>query len=147
MSDFVIALGYPGLLIISILAASLVPLSTEVFVILMRSIGYNDWGLLFTASLGNTLGAVLNYYIGLKGRDFVLSRWARLDPTKFEQAQGWYLRWGAPILFFSWVPIVGDPLTVVAGFFRLKLSTFILWVWPGKTIRYVVLLGILSYFN
>jgi membrane protein YqaA with SNARE-associated domain len=51
-----------------------------------------------------------------------------------------YQKWGSPILFFTWIPIIGDPLTVVAGVFKLNLYIFIFWVVLGKAFRYFLVI-------
>ena len=142
MTDFIFSLGYPGLFLISLLAASLVPLASELFVIGMPQLGYNVWGVIIVATAGNVSGSLLNYYIGKKGTDFVLSRYVKIDPKTWARAERFYERWGPVALFFSWVPFIGDPLTAVAGALKLHLGVFIFWVLLGKFLRYIVLLGL-----
>ena len=138
--------GYLGLFIVSFLAATLIPLATEFFVITMPTIGYDVWLVLVVATVGNFLGSLTNYYVGKKGGDFVLSRYIRIKPETLVRAQKFYERWGPVALFFSWVPFIGDPLTAVAGTLHLDIRIFTFWVLFGKTLRYLVLLGIASQF-
>lgn len=142
MIDFLFSLGYLGLFVISFLAASLLPLSSELFVLGLPALGYNIWGVMLVATTGNYCGALLNYYVGKKGADFALSRFIQIKPKTWAKAERYYKKWGPVALFFSWVPFIGDPLTAVAGALELPLSTFTFWVLLGKTIRYLVLLGI-----
>jgi membrane protein YqaA with SNARE-associated domain len=94
--------------------------------------------------VGNYSGALLNYAIGKKGSDVVLGRYVKIDPKTWAKAEKFYERWGPVALFFSWVPIIGDPLTAVAGALHLHLATFSFWVILGKSLRYLALLGIAS---
>ncbi len=134
--------GYLGLFMVSFLAATLLPLSSEAIVILMPSLGYDPWLILIVASAGNFLGSLTNYYVGRWGADFLLSRYLQVKPEKLQQAQTLYTRWGVPVLFFSWLPIIGDPLTVIGGLLKVKLWLFTFWVLLGKMLRYLVVLGL-----
>jgi len=146
MLDFFFQLGYFGLFIVSFLGASLVPLATEAFVLGMPGLGYNVWIVTLIAVIGNYLGNLFNYYVGMKGTDFVLSRYVKIKEETWQRAERMYERWGPIALFFSWVPIIGDPLTAVAGALHLDLGTFTFWVLLGKVVRYVLLLGIANPF-
>jgi membrane protein YqaA with SNARE-associated domain len=146
MTDFIFSLGYFGLFLISFLSASLVPLASEFFVLGMPPLGYNVWLVIVVATIGSYLGSLLNYYVGKKGTDFVLGRYIKIDPKTWTRAEKFYERWGPVALFFSWVPFIGDPLTAVAGALHMHLGTFSFWVLFGKTLRYLVLLGIASRF-
>ena len=128
--------GFLGLFVISFLAATLIPLSSEIFVVTMTLGGYNPLLLFFFATTGNTLGAIVNYYVGRYGADFVLSRYVKIDSEVRQSMERRYQKWGSPILFFAWAPIIGDPLTVVAGGFRMNIQVFLFWVILGKAFRY-----------
>ena len=146
MTDFIFSLGYAGLFLISFLSASLLPLASEVFVVGMPPLGYNVWGVILVATVGSYSGSLVNYAIGKKGTDFVLGRYLKIDPKTWTRAERFYERWGPVALFFSWVPFIGDPLTAVAGALHMNLGIFSFWVLFGKTLRYLVLLGIASRF-
>ena len=146
MFDFLFSLGYFGLFIISFLSASLVPLASEFFVLGMPPLGYNVWLVIVVATIGSYSGSLLNYYFGEKGTDFVLGRYIKINPKTWARAERFYERWGPVALFFSWVPFIGDPLTAVAGALHMHLGVFSFWVLFGKTLRYLVLLGIASRF-
>ncbi|MCA9937186.1 MAG: DedA family protein [Anaerolineales bacterium] len=144
MTSFVLSLGYVGLFLISYLAATILPLVSEVVVVAMPPLGYDVKLVVLTATAGNFLGSLTNYFIGRKGADFVLYRALKIKPSTLARAQDLYQRWGPVSVFFSWIPVIGDPLTIVAGIFRLRLSTFTFWVILGKFLRYLILLGIAS---
>ena len=139
--NFFFQFGYLGLFAISFLAASILPLSSELFVLAMPPLGYNLWLVGIVATLGNYAGALTNYYVGQKGTDFVLSRYFKVSDKTWSRAERFYERWGPIALFFSWVPFIGDPLTAVAGALRMDWRIFTFWVLLGKGFRYVILLG------
>ncbi len=144
MQNLITEFGYIGMFIIAFLSSSIIPLANEVFLAAMPALGYNIWLSFLAATVGNYLGAVLNYYMGYKGGQFVLSRYFKVSPENMQKTKALYERWGAPILIFSWVPFVGDPLTVVAGFFQLNLVIFSVWVALGKALRNLAVLGFIS---
>ncbi|MCR3884868.1 MAG: DedA family protein [Methanothrix sp.] len=144
IEDLVFQSGYLGLFIISFLAATLVPLGSEIFVTIMVVSGYNAWFIFAVATTGNVLGAATNYYVGKLGTSFLLSNYIEIDFEKRHKAEKVYQQWGSPILFFAWTPVVGDLLTLVAGGFKLNIYIFIFWVTLGKAFRYFVVITLLS---
>lgn len=144
MTDFALRFGYVGLFIVTFLGSSLLPIPSELVVVPMPSFGYNTWVVLLVATAGNTLGSLLNYYMGKKGTDFILARYITVPPEKVEQAKQIFKKWGTWALFFAWLPFIGDPLTLVAGVFHVEIKTFLFWVTTGKFLRYVVLLGLVN---
>jgi len=133
-----------ALLFISAFAASTVlPMSSEVVLGVLAASGSADrWLLLAVATLGNTLGAVLNWAIGRYAATR-RTRFVSLDETKFQRACRWFHRWGVWCLLLSWLPVIGDPLTLVAGLLRTAFVPFLVLVFVGKAVRYlVVLLGV-----
>ena len=95
------------------------------------------WGI---ATLFNTLGSVLNWYLGRKLLLFQHKRWFPASPEQLQRAQQWSYKFGPYAILFSWLPVVGDPLTVVAGVLRYPLWQFIVLVLIAKGARYGVLL-------
>ena len=146
MTEIIYQFGYLGLFSVSFLAATLLPLASEVVVVAMQSLGYNPWGIVFFATAGGFLGSLTNYYVGLKGADFVLSRYMTIKPETLEKATKFYKRWGPVALFFSWVPFIGDPLSAVAGILHINLRVFTFWVIFGKILRNLALLGLANQF-
>jgi membrane protein YqaA with SNARE-associated domain len=106
----------------------------------MPALGYKIWPILIFATTGNYLGALTNYYMGKWGSGFLFTRYIQIEPEKLQQAQCLFGRWGTPILFLSWVPIIGDPLTIVGGLLNVDLRLFTFWVVLGKALRYVFIL-------
>lgn len=124
-------------------AATLLPAQSEaVFLGFLAAGTVDPLSLFLVASLANTAGSVLNWWLGLLiARHGVerLPRRIRPDPERFAQAQSFFARFGWPSLLFAWVPIVGDPLTFVAGTLRFPLGPFVLLVLAGKAARYAAL--------
>ncbi len=134
--------GYFGLFLISFLSATLLPLGSEVAVTAMSLAGYSPWEVLAVATVGNVGGALVNYALGRRAAALFGSVEAVAGSRGLHRAEGFYRRWGAPVLLLSWVPLIGDPLTLLAGAARVDLRAFCVWVTVGKASRYAVLLGL-----
>lgn len=132
--------GYLGLFLAAFGAATLLPLQSEaVLVGLLLSGHYSLWWLLGIATLGNVFGSVVNWWLGRRVDHFKERRWFPVSTRQLEKARLHYERWGHWTLLLSWVPIIGDPLTLVAGVMREPLWRFLLIVTLAKGFRYAVL--------
>ncbi|HEV7257507.1 MAG TPA: YqaA family protein [Bosea sp. (in: a-proteobacteria)] len=124
-------------------AATLLPAQSEaVFVGLLAARTVDPLLLFLVASLANTAGSAVNWWVGrLIAQHGVerLPQRLRPDPQRLDQAQGWFARFGWPSLLFAWLPIAGDPLTFVAGTLNYPLGRFIVLVFIGKAARYAAL--------
>lgn len=128
------------LFLVALGAASLLPMASEpVLVAMLLAADIEPWLLVLVASLGNTLGSVINYVLGRLIEHFRHRPWFPTSEAALDRAQGWYRRWGRWSLLLSWAPVIGDPLTVVAGVMREPLWSFVLLVAIAKTGRYVAL--------
>jgi membrane protein YqaA with SNARE-associated domain len=133
-------LAYSGLLASAFLAATILPAQSEGVLVGMLLTGrFETWLLLSVASIGNTLGSVVNWLIGRFASRVGRRWWMPASRDKLAKAEAWYHRYGRWTLLLSWVPIVGDPLTIVAGALREPIASFILIVGLAKTARYLVL--------
>lgn len=129
-----------GLFLAALAAATILPLQSEAaLVALVASGSYPVWLLVVVASLGNVLGSVVNWLIGRGIERFRDRRWFPVRPAALARAQAWYRRYGKWSLLLSWAPVVGDPLTVVAGLAREPFPVFLVLVTLAKVGRYVVL--------
>lgn len=137
--------GYWGLFLISFLSATVLPLSTELAVLLMPRLGYSVWGVGVVATAGNYVGSMTSYYAGRQGGDFVFARYFQEKPERIERAKTWFARYGSPLLFFTWMPFIGDLLSVVAGMLKYNPVITSFWIVVGKGLRAVVLLGIAGF--
>ncbi len=128
--------SYFGLFLAAFGAATL---SEAVLVGMLLSDQYIVSTLLAVATLGNVLGSALNWVLGRSIEKLRHKRWFPVSESKLEKAQQSYLRYGRWSLLLSWAPIIGDPLTVVAGVMREPLWSFLLIVTLAKGARYLVL--------
>ena len=129
---------YLSLFFVAFLSGSLLPMGSEALVVYDLKEGYNPTLIVIFASLGNTLGAVLNYFLGLKGEEFLEKR-GYLNSKKLSKAKERFKKYGAFALLLSPLPIIGDPLTFVAGILKYNFKKFLLIVGIAKSIRYILL--------
>lgn len=131
--------AYGGLFLLALASATFLPIQSEFLLTgLILKTDYSVVALVIVASIGNTLGSVINWAIGLKIEKFKDRRWFPASPEQLERASRWYQRYGYWSLLLSWAPFIGDPLTLAAGLMREPLSVFITLVAIAKTIRYVL---------
>lgn len=118
------------------LSATLLPLGSEALLIYNLKEGYNLYILLFVATLGNSLGSVVNYYFGFKGEEYLLKK--ELIKEKYLQISKKYFdKFGAISILFAWLPIIGDPITFVAGVLKYDFKKFLVLVIISKFSRYL----------
>lgn len=126
----------------SFLASTLLPGGSEAVLIYSHSQGFaSPLVLLLVASLGNTLGGLSNWLIGWYLKNRLLKH--RLDKPAHKQALQRIGKYGSPLLLFSWLPVIGDPLCLAAGWAGVRLLPATLFIAVGKVIRYAVLLAVL----
>jgi len=126
--------GLGGLFLAAFIASTLFPASSEaVLAGLAASGAYDPWTLIAVAGAGNVLGASVNWALGRWAAE---ARWVR-DNRQLSRAGSWFQRYGAWSLLFSWLPVIGDPLTLAAGLARLGFLKFLLPVALGKVGRYI----------
>lgn len=124
----------------ALIAATILPMQSEaVLVALLIAGDHTALTLLIIATAGNVLGSVINWYIGRFALRFQDRRWFPTSPQNLARAENWYHRYGRWSLLASWVPIIGDPITVVAGVLREPLLSFVVLVSIAKGTRYLVL--------
>lgn len=128
-----------GLFAIAFLAATIFPAQSEAALVALLLAGDQPVvALIAVASLGNTLGAVVNWALGRGIEHFRHRKWFPATEKQLDRATRWYGRWGRWSLLLSWMPFGGDALTVVAGVLREPLASFVVLVAIAKTARYVV---------
>ena len=133
---------YFTLFIVSFLAATLLPLGSEALLLYDISQGYSLLLLWSFATVGNTLGSVLNYFLGLKGEAY-LERKGHLSVEKMQKYRRFFAQYGGWTLLLSWAPLIGDPLTFVAGVLRYDFRRFAFIVFVAKGLRYAVVVWII----
>ena len=134
---------YLYLFITAFISATLFPLGSEAILLYDLGLGLNLYLLLIIATLGNSLGAVVNYWFGLKGEQYLLKK-NILNNKKVEKAQKTFDKYGGYSLLLSWVPIIGDPITFIAGMAKYNFKKFIFLVLVAKGGRYLFI--IVSYY-
>ncbi len=137
--------GYPALFLLSFLAATVLPLGSEWMLVLMIVKGFSPTYCVLIATAGNYFGACTTYLIGWWGSEYVPRRILRMNDRQVERAKGHYEKYGSWSLLFSWVPIIGDPLCLVAGIFRVHFVRFSVLVFSGKFARYALLAGVCGF--
>jgi membrane protein YqaA with SNARE-associated domain len=130
--------GYLALFFMSFLASTLLPLGSEWLLVMMLASGYDPVAAVATATIGNYLGAVITYLIGVGGGNWLIEKIMRVSPQQQERARAYYRRFGVYSLLFSWLPVVGDPLCLVGGMLKIPFGQFSLLVFSGKLARYVI---------
>ena len=133
-------MAYLSLFVSALLAATLIPAQSEGLLIVLILDGfYVFWWLVLAASIGNTLGSVINWMLGRYLERFQNKTWFPVSEQGLQSAQQRFQKYGLWSLLLSWVPIIGDPLTVVAGFMRVRFLPFLLVVAVAKFGRYLAI--------
>jgi membrane protein YqaA with SNARE-associated domain len=119
------------------LAATILPFYSEVILFALLREGVDPTLLVLVATLGNTLGAVVNWLLGRDLLHFQERRWFYFSHSQIDKAQRWFQRYGFWSLLLAWAPVGGDALTLIAGIMKVRLWVFLLLVGSGKALRYI----------
>jgi membrane protein YqaA with SNARE-associated domain len=136
-------MGYLTLFTIAFLSATLLPLGSEALLLYDISQEYSILLLWIIATIGNTLGSMFNYWLGSKGENY-LEKKGYLSGEKMDKARSRFDHYGGGILLLSWVPVIGDPLTFIAGVLGYNFKWFSLIVFVAKGVRYAVIIFLAS---
>ena len=143
----IILISYFKLFLISFLAATILPFSSEIVLTTMYlSNLFETYFLLIFASLGNILGSITNWYLGKKITIFQDRKWFPVSPNQLDRSQKYFQKYGLWSLLLAWVPIIGDPLTLLAGVLNVRFSLFLILVSISKISRYLFILYVASLF-
>ena len=126
----------------SFLAATILPFYSEV--VLAAALADPDVAretLWAVATIGNTLGAAVNWWLGRYANHFRDRRWFPATPHQMDKAEAWFNRYGVLSLLLSWLPVGGDALTVIAGILRVRFDLFLILVALGKGARYAAVIA------
>jgi len=136
MYDLLQQYGFWALIVISFIAATIIPLSSEIAMITSIAFGLNWVEAVIACSIGNCLAVSFNYGLGaIVGKPLL----PKLERSKGgRKALSWVKKYGVYSLFLSWTPIVGDPITIAAGIFKYKLVTYIVIVFSLRILRYAI---------
>ena len=122
----------------ALISATLFPMGSEAIFLYDIQSELNIYYLLLFATVGNSLGSIINYYLGLNGEEFLLKK-RFINEKKINMAKKYFDRYGAYSLWLSWMPIIGDPITFIAGMLKFDIKKFILIVTISKFGRYFIL--------
>lgn len=129
-----------SLFIISFLAATILPAQSELAIAGLKIAGKSSvYHLVIVATLGNVLGALVNWVLGRYLIHFKDRKWFPVKEKMIEKATRFYQKWGVWTLLLAWMPFIGDPLTLVAGILRANIWLFLLLVAIGKAARYIAI--------
>ncbi len=135
-------LSYGLLMVNAFLAATIFPFFSEALLAILITEGKSAVGLLCVASLGNTLGAAVNWALGRYLLKFQTHRWFPFKANRLVLAERWFQKYGVWSLLFAWLPIIGDALTFIAGILRVNFWLFLVLTAIGKTLRYAVVIAL-----
>ncbi|MER9120550.1 YqaA family protein [Mesorhizobium sp. M0520] len=131
---------YGGLFLTAFAAATILPMQSEAALVGLLLTGSHAPALLIAfAGAGNVLGSIVNWWLGRGIDRFHDRKWFPVKPSALTRATRWYQRYGRWSLLLSWLPLVGDPLTVVAGALREPFWSFLAIVTIAKVGRYLAL--------
>ena len=137
--EYLIQFGYLGLFTSAFLAATILPLSSEVVLSALLLSGMDMTLLVTVATIGNVLGSVTNYGLGYGGGEFFKRKFSTASEKEINASLARFEKYGMFSLLFAWVPIIGDPLTVAAGVLRVNMLGFLILVTIGKLGRYIAI--------
>jgi membrane protein YqaA with SNARE-associated domain len=130
--------GYFGLFLAAFLAATILPFSSEGILLVMLTQHFDPYICLLLATIGNVLGGIVNYWIGRIAKPSWLAK-VGVNTAKLEQFSQRIQKHGFWLALLAWVPLIGDPLTVALGFFRIDFWKVTLLMSVGKFSRYALL--------
>ena len=121
-------------------AATLLPAQSEALLLALLHLSEQSVVLLiFFATLGNVLGSLVNWWLGTQFQRFKDRKWFPFSAKRLEQAQSYYQRSGSWVLLLSWMPIIGDPITLISGVLKENIYRFLVLVTIAKSGRYIIL--------
>jgi len=138
MQEFLTTHGLPALFFLSFLASTLIPVGSEWLLVALLFKGFSPFPIIVVASAGNFFGSCTSYLLGIYGSRYIEEKLFRMDKRDKERAERFFERFGSWSLLFTWLPVIGDPLCLVAGVLRTGFPKFALLVMIGKVARYAL---------
>ena len=133
-------MSYLAVFLSAFVAATLLPAQSEaVLSFYILSAPQTVFALILVATVGNVLGSVVNWVVGFYATRFQKRKWFPATPSQIQRAEKFYRKYGRYSLLLSWVPFIGDPITVIAGVLREPIFSFLLLVTIAKSARYIAL--------
>ncbi len=140
--EFLVTAGPYGMFLAAFLAGSVLPLSSEAVLLALLAAGGNPTVLLLCATVGNVAGSILNYGIGTLGKEEWITRFTKVSPEKLERGKNYVQRYGAWAGLLSWVPVLGELVTVAMGYMRVNFPLSLLTISISKYVRYQVVVSV-----
>ena len=141
MNELILEYGSLGLFAVSFLAATIIPFSSEGALSLGLFYGLSEGSVLLYASLGNVAGIIFNYAVGA----LVAKSLVRRKKSKIQiKVETWIEKWGIWTLLLSWLPIIGDPITIAAGYFRIRFVLFLIFAGSLRVLRYAAVIYVFN---
>jgi membrane protein YqaA with SNARE-associated domain len=138
--------GLWGLFFASLLAATVLPFSSEALLALMVAANYDKFEVLWIATAGNFLGGMSCYFLGFLGKREWIEKFLRMKPETIAKSRKYLDKYGSFSAFMTWVPFVGDPLAVALGLVRSNIFFVSVFMFMGKMLRYVALIYLVDLF-
>ncbi len=138
--DILIGYGYWGMFVAAFLAGSFFPFSSEVVMVALNAAGLNGWQLIIYGTMGNVLGGIFNYCVGILGKMEWIEKYLHVKKESLDRAERFMGGHGALMGFFSFLPLLGSAITIVLGLTRANIPLSLISVTLGKFLRYVLLI-------
>lgn len=135
-----ISLGFTGLFLLTFLSATILPILSEAFLLAMLAKDFDPMTCLTIATIGNSLGGITNYGIGKLGNPKWLQKLG-INELKLQKYNTKIAKYGSWLALLSWIPVIGDPLVIGLGFFRVSFTKVLLLLVLGKFLRYLLIVG------
>lgn len=136
--DWLIDYGYVGLFLGSFLAATVVPFSADVLLVVLLAAGADPYLAITLATIGNWLGGLTSYWLGRIGKWSWLEKYFGIRQEKLERQRERIMRWRSLLAFMTWLPVIGDVLAVALGFYRIGFVRSAVFMLLGKGTRFIL---------
>ena len=137
--------AYLSLFLVSFLASTIIPLSSEIFFCSAILLGHSPILCLVAASCGNCAGASFNFVLGRLGVNWLIEKVFKFDKSKLDLYERMQAKYVTLFLFVNWLPFIGDPITLYSGIVKVRFSLFALVVFSTRTMRYIVVYLLMNY--
>lgn len=144
MLSVLISYGYLGMFVAAFIAGSVFPFSSEAVMAGLQLAGVPLMPLFLSATTGNVLGSMFNYWIGSLGDPTKIQKYTRVKPEKMQKVTKFMERYGAWLGIFTFIPVLGSVIAVSLGYLRANLWQSFLSIFIGKAARYAILLWIVQ---
>lgn len=138
--EFFINWGYLGLFLSALIAGSILPFSSELVITILIQMGLDPLYCLIWASIGNTLGGMICYWLGYLGNMQWIERWLKIEKAKLDKAERFVRQYGAWMGIFGVLPWIGEAIIVMLGLMRSNVYYTTLTMFIGKSIRYALII-------